>query len=255
MKKYISNKVILNILGICLLAIIWQVLAVFIGQKTFILPSPILTIKELIKMLANSYIYRCIYQTFIRMIIGFVLAFVIAFIMGVIAGNNEYLYEILKPTMTTFKAIPTACLVYLFLVIVGARITPLVIVILVSLPIIYESVVGGIKATPISLLKAAKIDGANNLKINIMIRIPFALPYIMVGISSSFGLALKIEIMAEVITGYTRLGLGSAILAAQRSDPTNMVPVFAYGLVTVILVLICDGVSNHIKTKYQNSIL
>lgn len=251
MKKYTSNKTVLKISGILLLVLFWQLLAIVVGQETFILPGPIYTVKELIRLLSASYIYKCIYQTFMRMITGFVVSFALAFVFGVIAGNNEIVEELLKPTMTTFKAIPTACLVYLFLVLVGARITPLVIVILVSFPILYESVVGGIKSTPVSMLKAAKIDGANSLSINLKIRIPFALPYVMVGISSSFGLALKIEIMAEVITGYTRLGLGSAILAAQRSDPTNMVPVFAYGLATVLLVLICDAVSKIIKVKYS----
>lgn len=252
MKKFISNNYVLKILGIILLVILWQVLSIYIGQETFILPGPVLTIKELIKMFAGTYIYKCIYQTFIRMILGFLISFILAFIFGILAGNNEKIEKILEPSMSTLKAIPTACLVYLFLVLVGSRITPLVIVILVSFPILYESVVGGIKATPTTLIKAAKIDGASIIKINAKIRIPFAFPYIIVGISSSFALALKIEIMAEVITGYTRLGLGSAILAASRSDPTNMVPVFAYGLVTVILVLMCDFVSSICKSKFMS---
>ena len=74
----------------------------------------------------------------------------------------------------------------------------------------------------------------------------------MVGVASSFALSLKIEIMAEVITGYTRMGLGSAILAAQRSDPTNMVPVFAYSLVAIVVMLIVDGLSNYVKDKYDH---
>ena len=78
------------------------------------------------------------------------------------------------------------------------------------------------------------------------------MPYIVVGIASSFGLSLKIEIMAEVITGYTRLGLGSAILAAQRSDPTNMVPIFAYSFVAIVVMLVFDLLSNAIKKKYSH---
>ena len=73
----------------------------------------------------------------------------------------------------------------------------------------------------------------------------------MTGIASSFALSLKIEIMAEVITGYTRLGLGSAILSAQRSDPTNMVPVFAYSLVAIVIMLVFDSVANVVKEKYE----
>lgn len=246
MKKSILNKV----LGVLLFFVLWQLLSIFIGEDTFILPSPITTIKESITMLSTSYIYKCLFQTLIRMLLGFAISFVLAFILGVIAGNSQRIEEILSPSMTILRSIPTATLVYLFLVIAGARLTPLFIVVLVSFPILYESVLGGIKSTPETLLEAAQIDAANIFAQNIEIRIPLAFPYIIVGIASSFALSLKIEIMAEVITGYTRLGLGSAILAAQRSDPTNMVPVFAYSFVAIIIMLIFDIVANKIKDKF-----
>ena len=252
MKKYILNKNIYRLLGIALFFVCWQLLSLLIGEDTFILPGPIKTIGEAFKMLGSSYIYKCLFQTLLRMLCGFILSFIIAFILGVLSGNSEKIEETLKPTMTILRSIPTATLVYLFLVIAGARLTPLFIVVLVSFPIIYESVVGGIKSTPKVLLEASQIDASNIINQNIRIRIPLAMPYIVVGIASSFGLSLKIEIMAEVITGYTRLGLGSAILAAQRSDPTNMVPIFAYSFVAIVVMLVFDLLSNAIKKKYSH---
>ena len=249
MKKYTSNKLILRVLGILLFVILWQVLSMTIGEDTFIFPSPMTTLTKTFEMLKHEYIYKCIGQTMLRMLIGFIVSFMIAFVLGVFAGNSETFEQLLKPTMTILKSLPTATLVYLFLVVVGARITPLMIVVLVSFPILYESIVGGIKATPMHLLEVSSLDGASFLATNLEVRIPLAKPYIYVGIASSFALALKIEIMAEVITGYTRLGLGSAILAAQRSDPTNMVPVFAYSFVTIVIILIVDSMSEIIKTN------
>lgn len=252
MKKFISNKTLLRAVGILVFILGWQLLSMIIGSDSFILPSPIKTMSETIKMLSGSYIYKCLYQTLIRMIGGFVIAFIIAFVLGNISANYEIFEEILKPTMIIMKSVPTATLVYLFLVLVGAKLTPLFIVVLVSLPILYESIVGGIKSTPTHLIEASKLDASSTFNTAIRIRIPLAIPYIMVGIASSFGLSLKIEIMAEVITGYTRMGLGSAILAAQRSDPTNMVPVFAYSLVAIIVMLIVDIFSELIKDKYSH---
>ena len=251
MKKYTLNKTLLRLLGIVLFVLLWQVLATVIGETSFIFPSPYLTIKETISMLKDTYIYECLLQTLIRMLGGFGISIILAFIFGVLAGNFESIEELLSPTMSVLRSVPTASLVYLFLVIVGAKITPLLIVVLISFPILYESVVGGIKATPTNLLEVCDLEGAGFLSKNLEVRIPLAMPYIVVGIASSFGLSLKIEIMAEVITGFTRLGLGSAILAAQRSDPTNMVPVFAYSLVTITLILIIDSISNFYKGKYD----
>ena len=55
--------------------------------------------------------------------------------------------------------------------------------------------------------------------------------------------------MAEILTGDTRSGLGCAILAAQRNDPTNMIPIFAYSLIAIICVLTIDLLTNFIKKK------
>ncbi len=57
--------------------------------------------------------------------------------------------------------------------------------------------------------------------------------------------------MAEVITGYSKLGLGSAILASQRSDPTDMTDVFAYSLSAVLLVLLIDGMAKLLEKKLR----
>lgn len=251
MKKFTTNKRIYRLLGIVLFIIAWQLLSLIVGEETFIFPGPFKTIVEAIKMLGDSYIYKCIAQTLVRMFGGFVISFILAFVIGVFAGNNHKFEEILKPTIIIFRSVPTATLVYLFLVLAGARLTPLLIVVLVSFPIIYEAVVAGIKSTPDDLIKAAQIDAATNLSINMDVRIPLAIPYILVGVASSFSLSLKIEIMAEVITGYTRLGLGSAILAAQRSDPTNMVPIFAYSFVAIVLMLVFEEIANVIVKKFH----
>lgn len=251
MKKSTINRIILTILGIVLFIVIWQVLSLIIGEDTFIFPGPAKTFIETLKMLKESYIYKCLYETMYRMAAGFAIAFILAFVAGTIAGNSEKIEFILKPTMTVLRSLPTATIVYFFLVIAGARLTPLFIVVLVSFPILYESILGGIKSVSKDLVEASKIDGANIIQENISIKIPLAIPYIVVGIASSFALSLKIEIMAEVITGYTRLGLGSAILAAQRSDPTNMVPVFAYSLVAIVVMLVFDVLSNIIKAKFS----
>lgn len=243
MKRSISNRLVINTLGIALFVVLWEVVSLMVGERTFIFPGPLETCKEMIRMLKGSYVYDCIFLTMIRMIGGFAIAFALALILGILAGNNPFLEQLMRPTISMLRSIPTACLVYLFLVIIGARMTPMYIVILIAFPILYESVASGIRNVPEEVLEAAAVDGAGYLATTFSIKLPMAVPYIATGLISTFGLSLKIEIMAEVLTGYTKSGLGSAILAAQRSDPTNMVPVFAYGLIVIILVMLCDFIA------------
>ena len=86
---------------------------------------------------------------------------------------------------------------------------------------------------------------------SLTVKVPLAIPYILVGIASSFALSFKIEIMAEIITGDTKNGLGSAILAAQKNDPTNLIPIFAYSLIAVIIVLIVTAIADIIKKSFK----
>lgn len=249
MKKFISNKYILYIFGVILFILIWFIISLIIKDNVMIFPSPFKTIKEMIKLLSNGYVYKALLSSLLRMIIGFIISFLLAIILGTISGCNKYFKELLKPSITVLKAVPTACLLFLFLVILGAKNAPIVIVTLISFPILYESVVGGFENIDTTLLESLKLEGENRLGNVFKIKLPLAIPYIFVGIASSFALAFKIQIMAEILTGDTRSGIGCAILAAQRNDPTNMVPIFAYSLIAIILVLFIDLLSNIIRKK------
>ena len=253
MKKFISNKYVLYTLGLLIFLLIWFVISLFIKDNTMIFPSPIQTINEMIKILSNQYIYISLASTLIRMLIGFVISLLFALIFGTIAGNNEHIYNVLKPTIIALKSIPTASLLFLFLVFVGARNATVFIVLLISFPILYESVVGGYSNIDKGILDSLKLEGENKLYNIVKVKLPLTLPYIFVGIASSFGLSFKIQIMAEILTGDTRSGLGSLILAAQRNDPTNMIPIFAYSLIAIIIVLLIDLLMNLIKNKIKNA--
>lgn len=248
-KRSISNKNLYYILGIVILATLWQVFSFYIGEDKMVFPGPVSTFKHAFYLLGREYTYRCILSTSVRMLEGFAFSFVSGLVLGVLAGNFEMIDHLLRPTITALRAIPTASLVYLFIVLAGFRQAPVYLVVLIGFPIIYEGVKTGVGHISQSIINAARLDGASFLKENIRIRLPLAFPYITAAAASAFSLSFKIEIMAEVITGASNAGLGSAILGARASDPTNMVPVFAYSLIAVGLMLLIDRISSLLKDQ------
>ncbi len=235
-----SNRYIAYIIGIILLIGLWQVFSLLIGERVMILPGPGDTLEYAIYLLSRDYTYRCIGSTMGRMLAGFGLSFIAALILGVAAGNSEFLAEMFRPLLVVLRAVPTASLIYLFIVFSGFKKAPMLMVAMICFPIIYEGVKDGIRNVPISLINAARVDGSSLLEENIRVRLPLAVPYIIVALATSFSLSFKIEIMAEVITGSTNAGLGSAIAGARASDPTNMIPIFGYSLIAVGLMLMID---------------
>ena len=249
MKKFISNKYLLFILGTFFVIGLWWIISLIIDINQMIVPNPIVTFGEAFKYLGESYTWVSIGYSFLRLIIGFVISFVTAFVLATLVYDHERIYHFLTPTMVVLKAIPTAAVVFLFIVLSGSSFAPVYVVILICFPILYEAVAKGLKNIDPYIINSTKVDGSKRLNTLIKIRIPIATPYIILGIISSFSLSFKIEIMAEVITGSTKNGIGCLIRAAQVDDPTNMTGVFAYALIAIFLMLIVTFVAMIVRKK------
>ena len=247
MKKFITNKTTLFALGILFVIALWFLLSLCFDINQGIFPSPIATFKEFGLLLSDSYSYQCLGYTFLRMIIGFSLSFLLALFIGTLAGNHEPFYDFLKPLMTVIKSIPTVALVFLFIVLIAPRNAPILVVFVICFPILYEAVAGGIRKVDPQINYAARVDGAHYLKRVLFIKLPLSFSYIVVGVVSSFSLSFKLEIMAEVLTGYTRNGLGSVIHYTQQADPTNLTGVFAYSLFAIIFMLLITLLETVVK--------
>ena len=72
---------------------------------------------------------------------------------------------------------------------------------------------------------------------------PLSLPYLLVGIESSFALSFKTCIMAEIIAGDTNYGLGSMITAFRSIVPANLTPIFSITLIAIVIVLLINLIS------------
>ena len=249
MKKFITNKYFLIFAGIVLLFGLWFLATLIFDKNSMIFPSPIVTMEALVKLLGIGYTYQCLAYSVLKMLIGFGLGFIIAFVLALIVRDDEHLYTLFSPIMTALKAIPTAAIVFLFVVLVNVEYAPCFLVMILSLPILYESLVNGMRNIDPQVLDAVKIDGGNGPAKIFRVQLPLAMPYLIVGIISSFSLSFKIEIMAEIVTGYTRNGLGSLIKAAQINDPTNMAVIFAYSLIAILLMIIVSIPAAYLRKK------
>ena len=245
MKKFISNKYTLFLLGIIFVIGIWFIVSLLFDKNGAIFPSPLLTMQSFGGILIKSQTYVSLGYTFLRMIIGFVISFILALVFGMIAGNYPSMYSFFKPLMTVLKSIPTVAFVFVFVVMINAREAPIFVVLIICFPILYEAVVGGFKSIDRFIIDASKVDGASALKSAFYIKLPLAIPYIIVGIVSSFALSFKIAIMAEVITGSTKNGLGSSIHYAYSQ--AEMPDVFAYALLVVIFMLLVTLLEDIVK--------
>lgn len=242
------KKITFSIIGFLLLILIWFVIAEIIGEKVLVFPGPIETFNYLRNLLITKSTYFSILNSLWKMLVGYLISIILALFFGTIAGLFNNFYLIFKPFITTLKTIPTACLLFLFIVMIGFANAPIFVVILVAFPILYEAVVGGITNIPKNINDAISLDGGNNLLNVIKIKIPLAFNYILVGIASSFALAFKVEIMSEVLSGATIYGIGTSLKYVQAND-VNMAGILAWGTIAILILLVIELLSNLIKKK------
>ncbi len=241
MKKFITNKITLSVLGIILFFLIWYLIFLSAGSKVAIFPDPISVTKEAFSYFGKEYLYKCIGGSLLRMLIGFSIASILGILVGMLVGNHIKIKYVLNPTMTALKAVPTAALVFLLMVVTGFQNAPIYIVMVIVFPIVYEATVGGYQNISQEILDALKVDGNTRIKNNFRVKLPLSFPYILVGLTSSFALSFKIEIMAEVIISSSDVyGLGRAISLAYNTQTNGLIPTFAYAFIAILIMLIFD---------------
>lgn len=250
--KILSNKYFMFFLGFLFLIGVWFLVSAIIDLNNMIFPSPYNTFKLMFELLGKKSTYRYLGFSIIRLIIGFSVSFALAFLLGIIVNNSEILYNFFTPVITFLKAAPTATFVFLFIVLFGGRNAPAFVVVVMCFPILYESVVSALRSTSQSMIDAAQIDGAGKFKTLMRVQIPLGMPFISLGLLSTFGMAFKVEIMAEIITGITKGGIGTMIKISNLLDGTDLTAMFAYSLMAIILVLIVSICASIFKSKVIN---
>ena len=137
MKKYFINKYTLSFLGIIVFFLFWTILYLIAGRTEAVFPDPLSTIKEMFIYLGDAYTYKCIWGSFLRMLIGFSIASILGIIVGMIVGNFTNLKYVFNPTIIALKAIPTAAIVFLFLVLAGLKNAPIYVLGIIVFPMVY----------------------------------------------------------------------------------------------------------------------
>ena len=233
MKRFITDKkrkVYLS-LSIAFWVLIWWAMSAIINEKLF-LPSPFSVFKALMSLFPEKEFWTSIAFSTSRVVLSYLISFIVAALLGVFGGLSERFEILLSPLVKAMRSIPVASIVILVLLWVKSRNLSTVVSFLVVFPILYESVLSGVKNTDPLLLEAAdnyRIRGYRRLR---YIYLPSISPYIESGIKSSLGLCWKSAVAAEVI-GLPLHSMGSKLYEAKVYLDTPSL--FAWTLVIVVL--------------------
>ena len=248
MKRFITSNAFLYTVGLAFVFGLWFLFSYIHGFGTLVFPSPIATFNALGDILSRAYIYKAMGNSLLHAIEGFAIAFGLALVFGSLAAELPFLKKIFHPLMVVLKSAPTAAFIFLFVLLSGSTDAPIWVVALLAFPILYEAVLAGIRSVTGDVIEAARVDGGSKAKILFRVKIPLAIPYVILGVVASFALSFKTSIMAEVISGSKAPGLGAAINLYRDDNPVDLSPVFAVAVIAIVIVLLFDLLTYLAKT-------
>ena len=214
-----------------ILVLVWKLISLLIGAD-IILPSPESVFKALFLLLSEENFYNSVLSTLRRGVTGFFLSALTALIIGIAAGENRFVYSLLKPLLTVIKTVPVLSIVLLAIIWLNTENVPVFVCFLVVFPVISANVIEGIKDVDPRLLEMAKIYRVTKTRVIFQIYLPSLIPYLLAGLSTAAGVTWKAVIAAEVLS-MPRSAIGTGMQFAQIQ--LNTADLFAWTIVAILI--------------------
>ncbi|MBP1719184.1 MAG: transporter permease [Deltaproteobacteria bacterium] len=189
----------------------WWVICLFDIPK-YILPSPGQVLDELFN--SKWRWFPQIWTTTQEVMGGFVLAVMVGVLLGLVVSWNETLSRTLMPILLFFNSMPKVAAAPLVLVWFGFGVLPNIIMsfVISFFPVLLNTA-RGVSEVPYEMTELALTFNTPKWKRFAMIRVPYALPYIMTGVKLASIMAVTGAIVGEFIA--SEKGLAALILQAQ----------------------------------------
>jgi len=211
--------------------LLWELVSRFIVNNALFLAAPSEIAAATYHLAVTGELWRHIAVSAAEFALGYAIGSVLGVALGLAMASSETVKNACQPWVSGLYATPTVALAPLFILWFGIGIWSkvLVIVSLVLFPVTINTE-AGLRTTSERLIEMLRSFGATPRQIFFKVKLPSAVPFILVGLKLGIGRALIGVVVAEFFG--SRAGLGRLI--SQSSDAFNMPELFAGVVVLAI---------------------
>ncbi len=231
-----SKKICIRIIIVAIWLIIWQVASMVTGLE-LILASPVNVFWAILELFELGQFYATVFSSFCKIMSGFFAAFICGSALGVVASRINLVEEFLKPPVQLMKTLPMTSFIILLLIWFGSGNVAFFISFIVTFPIIYTSVITGLRQVDVQLVEMADVFGISVLRRVRGIYIPNILPFVEAGVKTAIGMCWKAGVSAEVI-GLVRYSIGEQLYYSKLYLLTA--ELFAWSIVVVVVSMLFE---------------
>ena len=142
MKRFMQNSP--KFLSIFFFLIIWEGVALYI-DNSLLFPRVSEIFLSLKNLVASGDFILILWNTLSRFFISIVFSLILAIIFSVASYRYEVISFLLFPFIIFLRAVPTIAIIIVVLIWSSVERVPIVVGMLILFPILYESILGGIK--------------------------------------------------------------------------------------------------------------
>ncbi|TNF07991.1 MAG: ABC transporter permease subunit [Bacillota bacterium] len=230
------KKMRIYIISIISLLFLWFLLYLVIDHS-LVLPSPIDVFEKFFSMLLQSKTYLLTLLSGFRLLISIFISAVLGVLFALLSYFYAHIKLFMKPYVTILRTIPVISIVVILLIILGFTWTPYVITFFMVFPIIYQGTLHGLESINTELIDVIKLEQRHLLPMIFGFYLPQIKASIFLAFLQSFGLGLKVLVMAEYLA-QTKNSIGNELYLAK----VNLLydEVFAWTIILIVISVIIE---------------
>ena len=237
--KFLQKKLktaLISTISFWMVLIGWMILAD--NFNPLILPSPVQVIDALITLFKSGELQHHFFISIQRTFIGYSSAVIFGCGLALLLAKSWILRKVFRPLITVIQSTPPIIWLVLAVIWFGISddLTPIFLIFIVSLPIIFINIYEGIKSIDEELIEMAYVFNSSRKKILREIYLPSLMPHLLSALSIAFAFAWKSTVFAEYLGSAS--GIGYALSMANSNLETA--ELFAWAIILVVFMLVVE---------------
>ncbi len=173
--------------------------------------------------------------TLSTVLVSVVICFVIGVPLGVLAAYSRTTDTLLKPVLDTMQTLPVFVYLVPVVMLFGAgQVSAVIATVIYAMPPLVRCTTLGIRELPEQIDEVSNSFGASMLQTLLKVKIPMAVPAIMVGVNQGIMMALAMEVVTPLIGGR---GLGLQVFDGMNRASIGVSLEAGVGIVLLAIIL------------------
>ena len=178
------------------------------------------------------------------------LSVAIGLFAGILDFSNRTARSVIQPTLDLMQTVPAfAYLIPVLLLFGFGPVVGLVAAVIYACPPMVRGVSLGLQRVPVDIVESGVMSGCTDRQLLWLVRLPAAMPTIMIGVNQTIMCALSMVIIAAIIGGFGDIGW--EVLSTMRRAQFGQS--LLAGLVIVLIAMIFDRISRGLTSHQRVS--